>query len=937
MDEMGKGVLSILLLAAFLSAFVATLPITPVRAITPDVTFIAYDHSGEILPSYGCEWHIIFPNSTYRSFTGNVITLEDLPCGDYDVSIKWLGSWVVHNYTWNHECVHSPEYCVLSTKVTDVTFTANDHAGNPLYDAPCHWYITYPNGTTGDYNWCSGTLKLGNGTYKLGIKWQGTYVISNYTWTKTTQTSYSINCTQIVDRTFEAEDSSGNRLWPGATRIYVTPPNGTSWYTSSGNSSSFTMMKVGNGTYAVRVMFEGSKVFEWTGLMLNISEHVNRRMKCDVYEYNPVLRDQDGGTYSGANITLLCPNGTTTFLITDQEGIVRMPQIQGGPYSIPEVVYNGHKVNQTGTFSIDRDLDDWTIQFNGLSIGQVIYPETVHLDDSFTIKAQLVYSYSGEPVPEGSYVGLLGASEIYGVTDSSGWATFELSESHPAGPFTLFGVNESEYGLTYKVENKSAPITWIADFSVQALDAKGFALDNATVEIFNKTDTYWETLYTDSTGSINVEGAVCQKYSIFIRWQGVYVGSVTIDLDDATESASVPCAVYYWNISVTHLNGTAIPGASVILYWPDGTVYGTYQTNEEGGIPQIQQIPGETYKAMLNYTGATFGETYDLHQNLETEISVAFVSCQDVPDVERLCYSTSSDVLSATYDEELKGLKMEVSGTTGTPGEVEVFVPKTLLDNLGLTTENIHVFIGGEPATFATEAYPEGYLLRMSYTHSSQVIEVVFSDVALTTRVMDSNGRAISGAHVKIYREGVPIIEGHSDEDGNADFTNLATGDYEVEAFHMGILVNSTQLTLSDYDEHYSYDLNCTVYDLTVRVFDLIPSPLPGASVTASLTDGTAMFSGTTNGGGNVTFYQAPKADYEIKATYFGVSSSTGVALTRNILTEVHILMLNMTTLVLGIAVVGAALTLIGAYYSGRPKGVQKRRRGRPRKVRGPI
>jgi len=930
-----KRFLAPLLILVFLSFFASSIPLV---SASPDPAwglrdFIAWDQSEHLLPDYGCKWRIEFTNGTApRTFSGNTITLNVTIGDTYDISVSWLGSYVIHHQSWKA----GSDPCEVTTKVTNVVFTAKDQDGNPLYDGPCYWNITYPvgNATTYSYHWASGTLKLGNGTYHLQVMWQGTYVTGNTTWNKNVDTSKSMDCS-VVDRTFVAKDHDGGQtLLSGATRIWVMVPNGTMWCTSPANSSSFTIKKLSYefSECTVKVRFENTTVFEET-LPKSSTPVRTYEAKCDVYQYTPRLLDQEGNPYSGAEIHLQYPDGALKTLKTDGNGRVSIQQVPKGLYSIPEVIYNGRKVNQTAPFDIEGDLTDWLIQFNGLSINQTDYPKSVHLNSTFTVRAQLVYSYSGKPVKDGK-VGLLGASWLEATTDASGWAKFEhLSEWQPTEPFTLFGVNDP-IGLTYSVQNATVVVTWTGDLSIRALDAKGSALNHASVLVSNETGGYWKTVYTDSTGLANINGAPCQGYTIAVEWGGVEVGGTTIDLDRAEMSETISCNVYYWDIKVGNLDGTAISGASVTVYRPDGTVYGTYKTMGTGYIPQIQQIPKETYRVKVDYTGAIFGATVNLNQNLETQLLIALVSCPDVPNVGKLCYSTSSNVSSITYNGTFRELRIELSGPTGTSGSVSVFVPRTLLGNLSLTAENIHTFLDREPVAATIEDHPDGYLVIVSYTHSSHVVEVVFSDITLITTVKDSNRRVINGANVKLYREEALVKEGYTDEDGEEVFTNLATGEYEIKTFHLGVLVKTDRVTLL---EDLDYRADCPVYDLTIQVFDMIPSPLPEASVTASLQDGRVILSGTTNGAGNVIFLQVPAENYKIKATYFGISGSTDVVIDRNLTIQIHIPTLYMTTAVLLLTAVGAALTLMGTYLSKRGEEKPKRGRGRPRKVRMPT
>jgi len=165
-------------------------------------------------------------------------------------------------------------------------------------------------------------------------------------------------------------------------------------------------------------------------------------------------------------------------------------------------------------------------------------------------------------------------------------------------------------------------------------------------------------------------------------------------------------------------------------------------------------------------------------------------------------------------------------------------------------------------------------------------------------------------------------------------FTELPTGGYTIYTYLKGVLVKTDELTITG---DASYSATCPVYCLNIQVFDMIPSPLPGSSVAVSLTNGTVLFSGATNGAGNLTFGQVPAEDYQVKATYFGISSSTDIIMDQNLTIKIVVPMLNMTTIVLLLSVVGVIVVAIGAYYSRRREEEPKRRRGRPRKAKTPI
>jgi len=694
------------------------------------------------------------------------------------------------------------------------------------------------------------------------------------------------------------------------------------------------LTEVGNGTYTIKVMYEGSKVFgENSYLLDDRPAHLNFSIPCSVYDFTPILKDKNDVGYPGADIALLCPNGTTRHWITGSNGRVTIPKLQNGSYSIPNVVYNGHKVNQTGAFFIGSDLADWRVQFHGLSINRTEFPAFVHLNSTFTVRAQLVYSYSGKPI-SGGLVGLLGASGLNATTNASGWATFTLSEWQPVGPFTLFGINDSNYGFTYPMQNKSTSITWTGDFNVHAVDAESIALNNASLLIYNGTDVYWKTMNTDSTGFIHVQGAVCQDYVVNVAWKGVDVGSASFDLDRAVVDERMSCTVYSGYVRVKNFTDLGIKDASVDVLWSSGDLYEAHQTNGTGFTPLIFQIPQGTYAVRIGYSNGTYKDTVNVYPGFEFQYRITAVSVPDVPDVEAFICSTESTVNAIIYIQTFSEVHVEVTGPSGSEGYFKIFVPKAFLNHLGLTVDDIHVFFDDTPLEYSSIEYADGYLLTVIYQHSSHIIEFIFSDITLTVDVRDWNSVGLVSAYVRLDRDDYQLRSGYTGENGQLSFTELPTGSYTIYTYLKGVLVKTDELTITD---DISYSATCPVYRLNIQVFDMIPSPLPGSSVAVSLTNGTVLFSGATNGAGNLTFGQVPAEDYQVKATYFGISSSTDIIMDQNLTIKIVVPMLNMTTIVLLLSVVGVVVVAIGAYYSRRREEEPKRRRGRPRKAKTPI
>lgn len=842
--------------------------------------------------------------------------------------VKWWGTTVL--YVSSQTMGQNRTISALC-QVTDVAFTAKDHAGSTLPNSGCQWTVLLPNSTLRTYNGNPVTAKnLLNGTYKIGVKWQGSYVVSNKTWPKTIETAYAINCSEIVDRTFIAVDSHGTQLWSLGTRIWIKTPDGA-WHTSTTNSSSFTLTKVGNGTYTIKVRYEESKVFgEKSYLLVNLPAHLNFSIPCSVYDYTPILQDQNGVGYSGADVTLVCPNGTTIHRTTDSNGRITIPYLQNGTYSIPSVLYQGQKVNQTAPFFIGSDLTDWRIQFNGLSINQTSYPAFVHLNSTFAVRAQLVYSYDGKPV-SGGKVGLLGASWLNATTDASGWATFSgLTEWQPIGSFTLFGINDSVYGLTYPVQNASISVTWTGDFSIHALDAENIALNNASLLIYNDT-TYWKTVNTDASGFGHVQNALCQSYIVDVVWKGVNVARVSFDLNRAIVNETASCTVYDGRISVSNLTGSPLGNVTVDILWPNEALYGTFQTNATGFTPLVSQIPGGTYKVRITYLNTTYKNTFEASQRFEFQYRIAIVQITDVPGVPAFIYSTDSTVNSIRYIQRFSEVRVDLTGPSGSGGHLNLFVPKSFLSHFGLAISDVHIFFDDTPLTYTYTEYSDGYLLTISYTHSSHVIEFIFSDITLSVSVKDSNNVGLINAYIKLRRDTYNLASGYTNGNGQLSLLGLPTGNYTIYTYQRGILVKTDGITITS---NTLYAATCPVYDLNVQVLDVMSTPLPGCIVNAILPNGTVLTSTQTDGAGMAFFHQMPTSNFHVQAAYYGFSNSTDANLTRNLNLQLGIPMLNILTVVLLVFTVGGAIALIVAYRTRKKpeEPAPRKKRGRKKK-----
>ena len=533
------------------------------------------------------------------------------------------------------------------------------------------------------------------------------------------------------------------------------------------------------------------------------------------------------------------------------------------------------------------------IAWTGLSILQTAYPESIHLNSKTTIRVQLVYSHNNQPVSGGT-VSLTGATTYTSTTGSSGWASFSVYETAPVESYTARGVNDSAHGITKAIQEETIRVKWLGDFNIIVLDANGYALNNAEVEIYNGPATYWKTLHTDATGLISVEDAPCQNYNVKIYWQDVSVGTITFDLNRALISVTYSCTVYYGYVRVYESSGVPISDATVTLLWPNEALYGNYQTDEAGSTAPIPQIPAGSYTLQVFCDDSSFSTKITVNQNFDIPLLMGQLSAPYDEHLRALSYTTNTEVQSYTYNQAFRGLLIAVE-CSEEPGFFSVFLTNTFLSQLGIGIDDVHTLLDGTLIDHTVDTYPSGYLLTVTHALCSpHEIEIVFSSVTLVATLTDSNTIPLDGALVRAYRGQALIEEGYTDESGQIVFASLPSGYYNISTSWLGVPVQSDQLTITG---DIVYEAACSVYHLRAQFIDVFSDYLPGSSVTIYLPDGTVLTSGATDQDSAITFHQLPIGSYTVVIKYFVFSHSATVNLIENLPIQIQVPMLNINTL----------------------------------------
>jgi len=517
----------------------------------------------------------------------------------------------------------------------------------------------------------------------------------------------------------------------------------------------------------------------------------------------------------------------------------------------------------------------------------------LHVEKTVEVTVSLTYDFDGSPATSYSY-SINRNGTAYNNPHTSPTFT-DSKDTAGRWVYDFTGVIENTYGITAFVDPPDVAVEWVfGDFSIRVLDTNGYAIINSKVEIYNGTEAYWMSLYTNATGLVSVEDAPCQNYKVKIYWQDALMGSLAFNLDRASISITYTCPVYYGYVRVYESSGTPILGAMVGLIRPDGTVYGTYRTDATGSTPLIPQVPAGSYILQTSHGGAFLSTTITVNQNFDIQLLLGQLSIPYENHVSALAYITNTEVKSYTYSQTFRSLLIAVE-CSEEPSFFSVFLTDTFLSQLGITIDDVHTLLDGELIGHTVDTYPGGYLLTITHSICSpHDIEISFSSVTLVATLTDSNAIPLDGALVRACRGQALIEEGYTNGSGRIVFTSLPSGHYTISTFWLGVPVRNDQLTMTD---DTTYEAAYSVYALGVQVTDAFSESLPGSSVTIYLPDGTVLTSGLTDQDGAITFHQLPIGHYTVVSGYFGFSNSATVNLTENSAVQIQVPMLNIDTL----------------------------------------
>jgi len=182
--------------------------------------------------------------------------------------------------------------------------------------------------TSNSKGWANFT-KIGNGTYTVTVKWQGSEVHESLVTISGASVTKELLCqVYSLNFTFKNSDSTAD-LYVSPSYIYLQCPNGT-----IRTISNYTISRAQSGTYTVTsILWEGIDVVPSPSPLMALTKNDNFTINCLVYDLKVKVTDLYGLPVSGAIVTVTLPNGTTVTAQTNNEGIAIFIQVPRGSFT----------------------------------------------------------------------------------------------------------------------------------------------------------------------------------------------------------------------------------------------------------------------------------------------------------------------------------------------------------------------------------------------------------------------------------------------------------------------------------------------------------------------------------------------------------------------------------------------------------------------------
>jgi len=458
------------------------------------------------------------------------------------------------------------------------------------------------------------------------------------------------------------KDNAGNNLYTPPSSFKITFPNGTVSDFLDPNSSYY----IPNGTTTWNsITWQGTEVTPSSSFD---SANGNPTVNCKIYSLtvNPVFYDITGtAIIQPSSWTIEFPNGTTRTVSSP----VTYNQAQTGNYLIVSIIWKGT---------------------NLINLAVTPFEEQVSMTSNSTV-SELAFNSTSREL----------SFTVTGPSGTTGYVNLYIAKTFVENIADVKVYMDGDQLEEYSVTDYTAPSlddSWLLQFTylhrthtiAVSLGPAPEVIPNITLTTSLTSDMVWSpsincilptSLFTSLSSSTSYFG-----FKIEIN------GNLTCNEVGLSET---PILLSY---SVTG-------GES----WNDITFI---NTDSNGGYSAVWMPPATgNYLVKATWTGnATYPGT-------TTTINLAVIPFEE----QNVFSVTSNSTVSAlAFNSTSRELSFTVTGPSGTPGYVNVYIAKSLIDNIA----DVKVYLDGDQLNYTVTSLDDSWLLHFTYSHSAHKVNI---------------------------------------------------------------------------------------------------------------------------------------------------------------------------------------------------------------------
>jgi hypothetical protein len=489
----------------------------------------------------------------------------------------------------------------------------------------------------------------------------------------------------------------------------------------------------------------------------------------DNITFNATILDPFGGyDIVWVNLTLEAPDGTlifskeamtrttgndTSYVSTYELNWPATPKVKGSyNVTVEAVDHTGYYYrfpDRPGDETFGGHLESLTVV---LAVGKVIWANFLLLDSESDPVAGSIFE-----LWEGTILSARGVSNETG--------RLNITNVPGAGNYTARAWWQDVIVLEQTVSipdsiNESDPMVLILDIfspTFQVVDDGLVPLGDASVFVTHPNGTTAVLpITTDAQGMFSLSKTAGGTYTLHITWSGSDVGERDV-LVQSNDLHLVFADVFYLRINALANDGQPMESVHIVVTDLSRALIADSKLSDPNGTV-ISRLPRGLYKVEATWLGARVGsiDSLSLTSNLTVDMSLSvFTVTLSVLDQDGVALE------GARVEVTFEGFKAVTM--TDSSGKASVRLPGGSL-SLKVWWRDVLVFEG-------TETVDEN-------TTSLRVFALVFY---VTVKAVDKDGSPLPGVSLTLYREGLPVDGGITDESGMFVFRQ-PVGTYQVRA-----------------------------------------------------------------------------------------------------------------------------------------------------------